>query len=267
VLQRAEYLGGGQAQALARLRQQVRAGGLRGLPCVLLPQAADYQLLLTSRPQVDDSELAAALRWQIRDQVSQAPEALVVDAWPLPPDTWRNRTPMAYCAVMPRVRMQELATLVADSGLRLHAIDIQEMVLRNLGLLAAAGQRVLAVIWLQARETLVCIQQGSELLMTRRIDTGESNRGADAAGLALEVQRSFDYFERQLTRGAVSELRVLPALMPGRALSAELQANLALPVHELAGGLLHAPALASLPAAERTACVLALGAALRQEDA
>lgn len=257
VVQLAELLDGDPRH----LRERVAQLGLGGSPCVLLPDAADYQLLLATRPQVEEAELAQAMRWQIRDQVSQAPESLVVDAWPLPDEAWRGRNPMAYCAVLPRQRMRELAGLVKDAGLELEAIDIGEMALRNLGLLAGSN-RALALLQPGEQDSLLTVQLGDELCMARRIGSGLLNRGEASNALALEIRRSLDYFERQFTRGPVSRLLVLPSLLA----LGELQASLGLPVEELDAPLLHSTAFDALGGHGRAACIPALGAALRQEN-
>lgn len=248
------------------LRQRVEALGLQDLPVNLLLSAADYQLLLVERPDVPPAELRAAVRWRIRELVNAPLDSLVVDAFALPDDAYRGRTPMAYCAVLARSRMQALAEWVEGAGLRLQSIDIAEMVLRNLGLLIAGESQNLAVLKLNARDGLICVQQGSALYMARRIEHGLDNRGADSAQLALEIQRSLDYFESQLGKGPVSRLLVLPVPVVGEQLLAELGLQLSVRMERLALDELFAGSpLLELPADRQALYLPALGAALRQE--
>jgi len=248
------------------LRQRVEALGLQGLPVNLLLSAADYQLLLVERPDVPPAELRAAVRWRIRELVNAPLDSLVVDAFALPDDAYRGRTPMAYCAVLARARMQALADWVEGAGLRLHSIDIAEMALRNLGLLIASDSQNLAVLKLNARDGLICVQHGRDLYMARRIEHGLDNRGVDSAQLALEIQRSLDYFESQLGKGPVARLLVLPVPAVGEQLLAELGQQLSvrmtgLDLDELFAG----SPLLELPADQQALYLPALGAALRQE--
>ena len=252
---------GGLAEAL---RERVASLGLARLPVNLLLSAADYQLLLIERPAVPPAELRAAVRWRVRDLVSEPLDSLVVDAFALPDDAYRGRTPMAYCAVLSRARMQALAELVQGAGLQLGSIDVPEMALRNLGLLAGAEGQNLAVLQLGARDGLVCVQHGADLYMTRRIERGVDNRGEEGAQLALEIQRSLDYFESQLGKGYLSRLLLLPVPAP---VPAELAARLSLRVEALALGELFADSpLLALPPAQQALCLPAVGAALRREQ-
>ena len=248
------------------LRERVEALSLGGMPVNLLLASADYQLLLVERPAVPPAELRAALRWRIRELVSEPLDSLVVDAFALPDDAYRGRTPMAYCAALARARMQALAELAAGAGLRLASIDIPEMALRNLGLLAGAEGQNLAVLQLNARDGLICVQNGADLYMTRRIERGLDNRGEEAAQLALEIQRSLDYFESQLGKGYLGRVLLLPPATAGEQVLAELGARLSVRVQALAiGELFAASPLLALPAEQQAQCLLAVGAALRRE--
>ncbi|WPP45001.1 MSHA biogenesis protein MshI [Pseudomonas sp. AN-1] len=252
--------------AVEPLRERVEALGLQGRPASLLLAAGDYQLLLVERPEVPPAELRAAVRWRIRELVSAPLDSLVVDAFALPDDAYRGRTPMAYCAVLAQSRMQALADWVTGAGLRLHSIDIPEMALRNLGLLAGADAQNLAVVLLGPRAGLICVQHGAALYMARRIEHGLDNRGEGGAQLALEIQRSLDYFESQLGKGYLSRLLLLPAVEADEATLAELGRQLSVRVEQLAlEQLFPGSPLLGLPAAQRAAFLPAIGAALRQE--
>ena len=263
-----EFVAASPGSQVEVLRQRVEALGLQGLPVNLLLSAADYQLLLVERPDVPPAELRAAVRWRIRELVNAPLDSLVVDAFALPDDAYRGRTPMAYCAVLARARMQALAEWVEGAGLRLHSIDIAEMALRNLGLLIAGDSQNLAVLKLNARDGLICVQNGRDLYMARRIEHGVDNRGADSAQLALEIQRSLDYFESQLGKGPVARLLVLPVPAVGEQLLAELGQQLSVRMTRLALDELFAGSpLLELPADQQALYLPALGAALRQEHA
>lgn len=262
-----EFVAAAPGEQVEVLRRRVEELGLQGQPVNLLLGAGDYQLLLVERPEVPPAELRDALRWRIRELVSAPLDSLVVDAFALPDDAYRGRTPMAYCATLARARMQALADWVTGGGLQLQSIDIAEMALRNLGLLAAAGEQNLAVLKLNARDGLICAQQGHRLYMARRIDRGIDSRGEDSAQLALEIQRSLDYFESQLGKGAVVRLLLLPLPSGDEQLLAELGAQLAVRSEPLAlAALFPGSPLLELPPAQQAAFLPAIGAALRQES-
>lgn len=263
-----EFVAAAPGSQVEVLRQRVEELELRGLPVNLLLAAADYQLLLIERPDVPAAELRDAVRWRIRELVGAPLETLVVDAFALPDDAYRGRTPMAYCAVLAEERMQALADWVAGGGLRLASIDIPEMALRNLGLLAGAQGQNLAVLRLHERDGLICVQHGRDLYMARRIEKGIASRGESAAQLALEVQRSLDYFDSQLGKGNVARLLLLPDARDGEVLLAELAAQLSVRVQGLDIAMLFADSpLGQLPTAQQAAWLPAIGAALREEAA
>lgn len=265
-LRACRFLPAPPAEQAGALRQFVEAEGLGGVPVNLLAPVSDYQLLLVERPEVADSELRDAVRWKIRDLVSQPVDSLVVDAFVLPGDAFRGRTAMVYCAALARSRMDELAALCSEAGLQLHSIDVGEMALRNLGILAGAAGQNLATLQLGSRDSLVCVQHGPDLYMARRIERGLDNRGEDSAQLALEIQRSLDYFESQLGKGYLARLLLLPPELGGELVQMELAARLSQRVQLFdCETLFAATPLLDLSPAWQARCLPAIGAALRRE--
>lgn len=248
------------------LQQYVEREGLAGLSVNLLAASNDYQMLLVERPEVADSELRDAVRWRIRELVSQPVDGLVVDAFALPADAFRGRTPMVYCAALARTRMNELAALCESAGLRLASIDVAELALRNLGLLAGAEGQNLATLQLGSRDSLVCVQNGADLYMARRIERGLDNRGEDSGLLALEIQRSLDYFESQMGKGHLGRLLLLPPELGGELVQMELSSRLSQRVQLLDLATLFADSpLLDLAPPHQARCLPAIGAALRRE--
>src|SRR5690606_33040100 len=123
--------------------------------------------------------------------------------------------------------------LINHAGLNLQFIDITEMALRNVGLLAGADGINLGLLRLRTSEGLICVQNGAELYMARRIEQGLAPVGDDLAGMILEVQRSLDYFESQLGKGYISRLLLLPMKREGDRAREALRANLAVNLQAL----------------------------------
>lgn len=139
--------------------------------------------------------------------------------------------------------------------------------MRNIGLLAGAEGINLGLLRLRSSEGLICVQNGAELYMARRIEQGLERSGNDMDGMLLEVQRSLDYFESQLGKGYISRLLLLPMKREGERAREALRANLAVNLQplELAALFPGQPAAAGLSESEQAYCVAAVGAALRQE--
>ncbi len=246
--------------------QMVQELGLEGLPAnVVLPPSA-YQLLLVDRPDVPDQELRDALRWKLKELTGDSPDNVVIDAFPLPQDAYRGRSRMAYLVVADKEKVAHAEALRA-SGARLSAIDVTEMAMRNIGLLLLGEeQRNLALLRLGSSGGLITIQHGPDVYMARRIERGGAYGGQGGLeALALEVQRSLDYFENQLGKGYINQLALLPAPGENPELLEHLKANLTVSVDRLnlAQWMPDAPMLSDHVQAR---CAIAIGAALRRED-
>ena len=253
------------AQA-ALLEKAVSERALQGLPTNVLLHPSEYQMFLLEAPEVPSQELRDAMRWRIKDMISQPLDDVVIDCLALPEDAYRGRTRMVYCAVLEKTRMQHYAQLVRQAGLHMASIDITEMAFRNLGSLAGAEGMNLALLRLRTSEGLICIQNGADLYMARRIEQGLARAAQDLGSTTLEIQRSLDYFESQLGKGYINRLMLLPMKQDGerayQGLASGLAVNLQrLDLRELFPGQ---PGV-EMSEAQQAFCIGAVGAALRQD--
>ena len=265
-LLRCEFRHGEPVQQPALLKSMVEEFALAGMPVNLLLHPALYQMLLLDSPDVPVAELRDAMRWKVKEQISQPIEQVLVDAFALPADAYRGRSRMAYCAVLAKSGVQAWVEMLKHAGLQLQSIDVTEMAFRNLGLLAGAEGVNLALLRLRSSEGLICVQQGTDLYMARRIEQGLDQASQDFAGVTLEIQRSLDYFESQLGKGYINRLLLMPMKRDGahalKALGDGLAVNLqALTLSDLFIGQ---PA-AELDEVLQAYCFTAVGAALRLE--
>lgn len=254
------------AEQPALLKSLVAEFGLADMAVNLVLHPATYQMLLLDAPEVPAEELRDAMRWRVKDLIAEPLEQVVVDAFCLPEDAYRGRSRMAYCAVLGKARMQAWGDLVNQAGLHLQSIDVTEMAFRNLGLLAGADGMNLALLRLRSSEGLICVQNGADLYMARRIEQGLEHASGDYGAVTLEIQRSLDYFESQLGKGYINRLLLLPAKRDGAAALQALSAGLAVKLQALdLRQLFPGQAAAELGEAEQAYCMAAVGAALRQE--
>lgn len=265
-LLRCDYFEGEPVGQAGLLRQAVADHGLNGMPVNFLLHPSAYQMFLLEAPEVPAEELRDAMRWRVKDMLSEPLENVVIDSFSLPEDAYRGRTRMVYCVVLNKARMKEYRSLVQQAGLTLASIDITEMAFRNLGLLAGAGAINLALLRLRTSEGLITVQNGADLYMARRIEHGLAQAERDLSGTTLEIQRSLDYYESQLGKGYISRLLLLPMKQDGerthQALASGLAVNLQrLDLRELFPGQ---PA-SELSESSQAFCIGAVGAALRQD--
>lgn len=255
-------------QQPAVLKAMVGELGLAGMPVNYLLHPANYQMHLLESPEVAPEELRDALRWRVKDVISESLDDVVIDAFTLPADAYRGRNRMAYCAVLTKPRMQAAQDICRQAGLRLQSIDVTEMAFRNLGQLAGSEGMSLGLLRLRATEGLIAIQHGADLYMARRLEQGLSQAKTDSSGLMLEIQRSLDYYESQLGKGYINRLLLVPMKRDGADVLSALSVGLAVKLESMdLRQLFQEQSAADLDESAQAYIVGAVGAALRQETA
>jgi MSHA biogenesis protein MshI len=206
---------GQAADRAAVLGRAVHDLGARGLPVVANLQHAAYSLVQLEAPELEPEELREAMRWRVRDLIDFPIEQAVIDIVHLPPSRRPGAPALLYVVVAKAPEVDALAEMLIDAGLDIQAIDIVEMAIRNLSLHLDQPARPRAYLHLQPGQTVIEIADGSQVYLSRRV-LQDVDAGADVAlleaqmeNLALEVQRSLDYFESQFAVGAVDMLSVM----------------------------------------------------------
>lgn len=207
-------------QWLQQLRQQ--QPGLQQLPVTISLDHNDYELHLLEAPRVPDDELSDALRFRVKDMVSQPIETLVVQAFRLPQDAYRGRLDMAFAAVIERVRIRQLVDWCEQQQLLLQHITIPELSILQL-VAELEPETSVGVLRLDQSAGDFYLFLDGGLYMTRSIGVGSDDLGLQPPTdgefeleshsrletLALEIQRSMDYFESQLGMGSVGQIWVM----------------------------------------------------------
>lgn len=197
---------------------------LSGIPTVVCMDALRYELQLVEAPPVPDEELSAAMSFRIAEIVSERASEKILQAFPLPNDAYRGRMNMAFAAIAERSYVQEIVGFCREHELDLRQITINEM--STLNLLANVDRAdSVAVLRLEANAGVIYLYRNGALYFTRQISLGTEDLGLSTLNvsegglmlqpnsridvLALELQRSMDYFESQLGLGAIDQLWVM----------------------------------------------------------
>lgn len=189
------------------LADYINETGLAGARCNAVLTHHNYSLILTDTPQVEDEELAEAMRWKIQDLIDFPIDEAVIDVFRLPEDAMLGNAKMAYVAVSRRFLIQEVITLLNSSRVELESIDISELALRNLSLLIDDGSELeddphgLAMVQLSPGSGNLNIIKNRQLYLSRKFDIdwdGGLLTPLPINSLALELQRSLDYYEGQM---------------------------------------------------------------------
>ncbi len=209
-LKRCEYLEISDAADKASvLSKKIAEFDLEGIQCNWVLQPANYSLLLIEAPNVPDEEVRDAVRWKIKDLISAPVESVVIDVFLLPEDGTRSGKKMIYVVAAEKENVQEKVNLVKDANLLLHSIDIVEMAVRNISEVISEDERGIAIVRLRPGSGNLVLMRKDKLYLSRQFDIKYNGGLFDdlpEEALILELQRSLDYYERQMGQAAPSSI-------------------------------------------------------------
>ena len=250
------------------LRNRLIKLGIQKLTCNLLMNTNQYQLLLGEAPKVPLEELAEALRWRVKDLIQFPIAEAAIDAFLLPEDSARVGNRMAYAVVTQRQHLVQLIAHAKKAHLSLESIDIAELAMRNLAQTCCDTKRGIALIKLgQGGGNLQIIRDGN-LYLSRQFSLAYNGGLLDdlpAEALVLELQRSLDYFERQMRQTPPSHVYICGENITADKLTAEIRNSLSVKIEvlDINRGL---QIESKVQEHTLSLCLLALGAALRQDS-
>lgn len=200
--------------------------------CHVVLKPADYQLLLVDAPDVPDVEMREAIRWRIKDLISIPLPNAAIDIFNLPADANRAGKRMLYVVVADLATVHRIMDVVKHAGLKLSSIDISELAMRNLTLFSPE-ERAVAIARVREGGGSVSIFRHGDLYLSRQFQL-DYNAGLlddlpDDA-LALEVQRSLDYFERQMGQAPPAYIYMCGASVSDDKITQNLRRGLNVPI-------------------------------------
>jgi len=253
----------------ANLKKVVSEQGLGKAGCATLLAIGDYQLLMVEAPEVPQSELKAAIRWRIRDLIDFHIDDAVLDVFDVPPSGARAVQEHLYVVVSRSATVKERIEALEAAGATLETIDIPELALRNIAAQLEQDANGQAMLYFGADQGLITLTRNSTLYLARSMDIGY-HQLQDTPGLvdrlALELQRSMDYYDRHFQQAPIASVTLCP--VPGSApqIAEQLEQQVGVPVHTLQ--LEDIVEVSETVDDEQLAhCLLAIGAALRTEPA
>ncbi len=197
------------AKAIAVLHTDSPLTGL----CHLVLNAQQSQIVQVDKPNVPANEIIAALKWQVKDLVTISPDNMVVDYFDGPLLSGGKEKINVVCA--PLNELKKLVAAINKTDAEVASIVTEEFAFANL--LPVQSEACLLVCQQPNEEiTLLIVKQG-QLYFHRRLRgfSQIAKKSEDELtmtmidSLALEIQRSSDYFERQLKQAPIKEIKVL----------------------------------------------------------
>jgi len=248
---------------------------LRQTPVSTVLGAHAYQLQLLEMPNVPADELLAAVRWRLKDLIDFPVEEAVVELLEMPPHSNPGAPHTAYAVVTRRAEVLQQVEFMEQADLRMDVIDIPELCVRNIAVLLPQDADGVAFLHFTEDCGYLTITRKGVLHLTRHLDTGRRALAAVASddftlqeligGIALEIQRSLDYYESHYDCRPVTQI----ALGPGAGLDtlpAALTEHLGVTVRSIDLQDLFSLEDEISPE-EQGGCLLAVGAALRADQA
>jgi MSHA biogenesis protein MshI len=243
--------------------------------CSTLLASGEYQILLVDAPNVPQAELKTAIRWRIKDMLDYHVDDATVDLLAVPPNpSGGERAQSMYAVTARNDVIQSCIGRFNAARIPLTVIDIPETSQRNVAALFEQNERGLAMLYMGREQGLLTINFQRELMLSRRIEVGAQDLMA-AGGAAreeqfqrvlLELQRTFDHFDRQFAYVPIARLMLAPEPQESGLLEF-LAANLDLPVERVhLSAALALGARAALDPESEWRLFHLIGAALRHES-
>jgi MSHA biogenesis protein MshI len=185
-------------------------------PVSAVLSAQDYQLVQVEAPEVAPAELRSAVRWKLRDIVNFPVTDAVIDVFDIPEQARYVETRMVFAVAARAEAVRRVVDLVRPRARAFDVIDIPELCLRNLSALLPQDERGVALLALAdgfaqlvltARRTLYLARR---IELARRMETltldGGAEPGTDTEALAVELQRSLDYYDSHYDGAPIADV-------------------------------------------------------------
>ena len=258
--------------------------------CISVAAQESFSLLLVESPEVEASELKAAIRWRIKELIDFHIDDAIIDVFDIPGQKERGRPKLMYVVASRTSTVQQHIDLLEQNHLNLSVIDIPELALRNIAALLPEDKGGVATLYIGHTHGMLVVTREQNLYLSRRIELGleqlkgylnapagedefildseetamptQLERALD--NIVLEVQRSLDYYESHFSLPPVSGLVIAPMEEEIPGVMAYLGAHLGVPVRMLdLNALIESDE--TLSDKHQSQCLFAIGAALREE--
>jgi MSHA biogenesis protein MshI len=236
-----------------------KLGAARAAACAVV-DSDDYQVVQVEAPEVLPSEMRAAVRWRLRDAVSFKVDDAAVDVFEIPESARRSQTRMLFAVAARAAAVERVSSTLQAGSKGFYAIDIPDLSLRNVAALLPQDDKGVAMLALNENYAQLITTRKGVLYLTRRINE------LDASSLALELQRSLDYYESHYDQTPIGDLVIAPGGDRAQRLAAALRDETSLrisvlDVREVCNVYKSGELVTDWPS------LMALGAALRTESA
>lgn len=153
------------------LQSLIKKHNLLHAKCSWVLHANFYQLFLLDQPSVPETEIALALRWQLKELIHFPPENAAIEYFSVPSGiATKNKI---FVAAAETSTLQSIADTILDTQMDLQYIDIPEFALRNIN--ARYGDRdcYLGLIAFHEKGVQFIITHQKNILLSRQFTLPE----------------------------------------------------------------------------------------------
>lgn len=219
---------------LQGLQEVSKIKGMQG-ECHLVLSAKNNQLVQADKPSVPQAEINGALKWQIKDLVTIAPENMIVDYFDAPKLAGGIEKINVVCTM--RDQLASWLEAFDRNKVAVKSITIEEFAFASL--MPVTDEARLLVCQQPNEDMLIVIVKKGSLYFQRRLRglaqiAQRSEQELDMTvidNLSLEIQRSTDYFERQLKQAPIKGIDILVPMKNEAYLARRLAENATSPVN------------------------------------
>ncbi|MCF6282799.1 MAG: hypothetical protein L3J28_11435 [Candidatus Polarisedimenticolaceae bacterium] len=210
----------------ATLQALVEKHKLQHAPCTAVLGEGEYQLLQLETPDVDESEVRSAIRWQLGELVTFPVDEAVIDIFEIPGQK-EGRRPFIYVVAAHAAPVKALTDLIDATDLSLQAIDISELVVGNFTSLLPEDDIGIAMLRISNLQSLVNLSLHSKLYFSRVFNVGtillnqvneslsrkdelDFEMSGQLDSFVLDIQRLLGYYESHFSLPPITNLILTP---------------------------------------------------------
>jgi len=200
---------------LQHLSDLVRSLKLQGCACDIVLPRSDYQRFELDRPLVPDEDLQNAVHWAVRELTDEAVDEYRAECFEYPIEALRNRPDRVHVRVARVSTLDTIRQSAQAAGLIPKSITVSDLALKNYSINSAADDELQLVLKYENGNGLLVIHRQSCLYFSRdflipnsaRLQASDLNQT-----LAVEVQRSIDFFEGQTGLTTPKQIKIISDL-------------------------------------------------------
>jgi MSHA biogenesis protein MshI len=215
-----QFISCAPSEQTKQLDQLVKQHKLDSIPCnfVLLPH--EYQLIQVDAPEVTQEELSAALHWQVKDLIDFHIDDAVIDHISLPNESASGKRQL-LAVVSRKSVIRAYVEQLNSVNCHIHSIDIAIQAARNIIHKQTSDSQPESIgllnLWDDIAKISVILNHDIYINRTSTIglqslgfvDDNDLNSQLILDSLALELQRTFDYYESHSRQAAISQLYIM----------------------------------------------------------